>query len=252
MTHTPLHHPRSTGPKRQPTRSRHGFSLIEIMVVVSILAILMIISVAAFMNRQGPVSATRITLAALKGAATEYEVQTGAPPHSGRNDPYNGPVAQNYVGKTFVDASGSPGNAVIGGSTSGADDVKNFSIERFVHQLLINPVGQKMVASLGKDALVDSDGNRFADVVDGWGVKVIYYNPADDFNATHSSPQNYPKAAFLPPSRTPYFASAGPDGKWGDYRQLVRKQKGDSLTTAQATLAKEAEDNIYSFDLVKK
>lgn len=248
MTHTPLHHPRSTGPKRQPTRSRHGFSLIEIMVVVSILAILMIISVAAFMNRQGPVSATRITLAALKGAATEYEVQMGKPAWSGRKPPYNDTVAQNYAGGTFVEPAHSPGNAVIGGSPAGSDDFTSFSIERFVHQLLNNPVGQKMVASLGKDALVDSDGNGFADVVDGWGVKIIYYNPEEDFAGT----ANAGHAEFLPASRTSYFASAGPDGKWGDYRQLVRKQKGDSLTTAQATLAKEAEDNIYSFDLVKK
>jgi|GEM_PF-2159263 len=252
MTHTPLHHPRSTGPKRQPTRSRHGFSLIEIMVVVSILAILMIISVAAFMNRQGPVSATRITLAALKGAATEYEVQMGKPAWSGHKDPspYQYAVTQNYVGNSYVEPAHSPGNAVIGGSVADTDNFMNFSIERFVHQLLNNPVGQKMVASLGKDALGDSDGNRFADVVDGWGVKIIYYNPSEDFDTTTNENKN--TAELLPASRTSYFASAGPDGKWGDHRQLIRKKKGLSLTAAQATLAKEAEDNIYSFDLVKK
>ncbi len=226
-----------------------GFTLIEILVVVSIIMILIGIMAAAFMNRQGPASATRITLAALKGAAVEYEVQTGEPATSGRKDPYNGSVPRNFVNNQYVEPATVHGNAVIGETTSGSADVQGFSIERFVHQLMPNPTTQKMIISLGKDALVDSDGNRFADVVDGWGNKIIYYNPADDFDSTDQ--QNTPNTRFLPVSRTPYFASAGEDGKWGDHRQLIRQRKNESLTAAQATLAKEAEDNVYSFDLVK-
>ena len=230
-----------------------GFTLIEILVVIGIIAILTGILVAAFMNRQGPQSITRITLSALKGAAVEYEVQIGQPPVSMRpsSSPYTGNVRQNFLGGTYAPPnppSGSPPDlAIIGDGVSGQTDFTEFSITRFCHQLLQYPATNTMLMSLGREVIGDSDGDFFADVVDGWGRKIVYYNPAEDFD--QDAGRNQSHAQLFPTARTPYFASAGEDGQWGDHRQLVRRQNGDSLTTAEAQLADEAEDNLYSFEM---
>ena len=239
----------TTMPHRHANRptARPGFTLIEILVVISIITILIGIMVAAFMNRQGPASATRITLAALKAAATEYEVQTSLAAHSGRIDPYGSTVYTNFTDVQYIKPEDNPPKAIIGDTASGQTDFTEFSIARFCHQLLKLPTTNTMLMSLGRDAISDSDGDSFADVVDGWGTKVVYYNPADDFDQVNK--ENHAHAEIFPAYRTAYFASAGLDGEWGDYRQLLRQLDGQSLTAAQTTLAEEAKDNDYSFDL---
>jgi prepilin-type N-terminal cleavage/methylation domain-containing protein len=238
---------------RRSCQPPQGFSLVEILVVIAIIAILVGISVPAFMSRQGPASATRVTLDALKGAATEFEVETGKPAVSLNSGIYANPVYTNYSGTQYLDPNppapqSPPAKAKIGDSVSdAATNFENYSISRFVHQLMIYPTTNKMLRSLGPEVFLDSDGDNFADVVDGWGNKIVYYNPADDFNTT--SNQNNTQAQLFPISRTPYFASAGEDGEWGDYRDLIKYRKNpSSLSASETTLANEAMDNLYSFD----
>ena len=246
MNKTP-HHPHDRRTRTRPRGIARGFTLIEILIVISIIAILTGILVAAFMNRQGPQSATRITLSALKGAAVEYEVELQTAPVSMNQGEYASQVRTNFSGGQYIDPNEDPPKAKIGGTADTETNFRDFSISRFCHQLLKYPTTNKMLMSLGREVIIDADGDGFADVVDGWGRKIVYYNPADNFDRDNDENQKH--AELFPASRTPYFASAGEDGQWGDYRELQRFLKKESQTAAEEKLALEAQDNLYSFEM---
>ncbi|MEL7087130.1 MAG: hypothetical protein AAGL98_01610, partial [Planctomycetota bacterium] len=55
---------------------------------------------------------------------------------------------------------------------------------------------------------------------------------------------------YLPAHPTPFFASAGPDGLWGNAVFLEdREQNRRTLTAAEELLADQAVDNLYSFEI---
>ena len=63
---------------------------------------------------------------------------------------------------------------------------------------------------VAKGWMVDSDGDGFLELVDGWGNKIAYaaYVKRDD---------DFTDDDFFPSSNRPLFMSAGPDGKFGSF-----------------------------------
>lgn len=223
---------------------------------------------------------THLLLVTAKAIAAEYEVQTGAPV-----DPVNNvPIDWSKAKSKNVHFPKGPKSALI--DEPGMDDAarrhQEYSFERFAWAVSQHHSTNIMLRSLGAGYLKDVDGNGFLEVRDRFGrqapKKIVYAakvshsddNPADD---------------FLPQYARPFFASAGPDGKWGhakklhDLRQQRKKlleqlrplrtriEQGRSLTRAlrqrlkqleaqSAEHAREADalaealkDNLYSFRL---
>ncbi len=170
---------------------RAGWSLIELLVVVAIIAILLAILVNTAAESRGPVEQTKVTLKAMMAIYDEYEVSTNKVP----------------------------------GSTAG-------SVSQFCIDVRAFERTQKMLAALGKDVAIDNapatvDG-LIDTVRDGWGVDIRYYPGGS--------------GAGMISFKGPYFASAGPDGKWGTINPATNQPTADTAGT-------EAKDNLYSFSL---
>ncbi len=210
---------RSARARRQArAKARRGFTLTEIMVTISIIAILMAVGAAGVLSVQGVAAKnqTLATMAALKAIADEYKRQAGDPVND-LTPPPNEPIDWN-ISKPR-NATGAAGSAVV-----------NDSIERFVWAVDQDPLTRKMVYALGAGVFVDDkagidnkfgDRDGFNEVVDGWGRRLDY------FQSNSSGP--------IRPHARPFFVSAGQDGEWGDYR-----------SSASTAAQKQAKDNLYS------
>lgn len=103
-------------------------------------------------------------------------------------------------------------------------------IRLFVNQAKEIETCKDMLLALGKDKVVSlADGAEF--VNDPWG-NTIRYAKAVSYTDTFTADDT------LPANPRPFFASAGPDGKWGSANKI-------SATPAQQA---EAKDNLYSSD----
>ena len=129
---------------------------------------------------------------------------------------------------------GSTGNATIG---IGATDTGQ-SAERFVWAALQVESSAKIIRSVEKDALQDTGNTAgMLDLLDGWGNPIRYAAFVSQTD-TVTWDDNLPlRGTESRPD--PFFASAGPDGKWGDASQ----------GTNNAVPNADAADNIYSFNL---
>ena len=162
---------------------------------------------------EGPssVEMTKVTLKIVKAAATEYEVQTGI--MIDQNDRrWEVPQKRNAPSAT-------PGSAIV-------DD----SIERLVCALLEVEQSKKILQSLARDALRDTDGDGFLEVVDDWGNKLVY--------DTHVSHSDADKSDDYLPERNgpdPFVVSAGYDQDFGNAKTNPKDRIED--------------DNLYSFNL---
>lgn len=151
---------------------------------------------AAPARRTRAEAVTKVMLRSAMAVATEFEVQT----------------------KVVIDHR-DPGPAKITGA--------NAEIRRFVHQVSQYAVTRSMLASMGEVVTRDENGVPGL-ILDGWGNPLYY--------AAKVQADNYTADDFLPRFQTAFFASAGPDGKWGSHNA---NGKPDA----------EAADNIYSFNL---
>ncbi len=239
---------------------RRGFTLIEILVAVAVIAILMSIFFAVGKGVRDTANTTntqqlmRTSVAILE----ESQIQTSglAINHVG-NVPFDWWIdkAHNSWGSTGRDVM----TELIGGGANDDPDIDNDherfqdrSIERFVWATYrIQTVRQGLYAGIDEEYLrdkedigvdganntldLDGDGvaleNGFLELRDSWGTKLIYAAFVDWGDSEDGDD-------FLPESNKVFFASAGPDGKWGD---VQGDPEGVGLTKQQY---EESEDNI--------
>jgi len=123
---------------QKPSRQQ-GWSLIELMVVISIITILLAILINTAVEGKGPVEQTKVTLRAAMAVATEYEVTTTL---------------------KIDHLTGTGGN----------------SIARFCSALWKLDRTRTMLMSLGKDAVKSSAGLAPTTILDGWGRNLQYYS----------------------------------------------------------------------------
>lgn len=204
-----------------PAGRRGGFSLIEILVVMAIITLLsgLVIAGAAKMREQSRINQAQIILQAAKSLDIAYRAEVGS--------------IVRYTGTS---------------------DPEEESIRVFVAAMQQLPETQKILMSIGKDFVINdpvndpSDANDAPDIiVDPWGKPLQYrsWNDGTDFaDPVHAGPAG---AGNLPRRGTqtepqPFFASAGPDGRWGEV----------NLNTNLPETGEDGEaatDNIYSFEL---
>ena len=127
------------------SRSQRGWSLIEILVVISIIVILLGIIINTAVEKTGPEQQTKVTVRAAMAIATEYEVRT----------------------QLQIDHANSP-TGYTGAATG---------MGRFIYAVMQIGETQKMLTALGTDAL-DSKTNP-TQILDGWGKPLRYVNVVD-------------------------------------------------------------------------
>ncbi len=156
-------------------RSRGGFSLIELLVVISIIMLMLGFGVVGFVRYMstGVESQTRVVLKQLANVAGEYQGDT-----KGQTVPYTG-----------------------GYPTGSADD----SISKFFTGISGSQSAVDTSILIAEDFSGAAAGSKPSTVKDGWGNAIRYY-PGGSIDATGKG---------LPRRDMPYFASAGADGEWG-------------------------------------
>ena len=120
---------------------------------------------------------------------------------------------------------------VTGGSVAINSPVD--SIEAFVDDAKVPPTTEQMLKALGSDAHTGTT------VKDKWGV-AVRYAPSNE----HNSDESWYTTELRQHPR-PFFASAGPDGEWGDEQERVNREAGQPH---DANLAAQADDNMYSYE----
>jgi type II secretory pathway pseudopilin PulG len=199
-------------------RSPHAFSLVELLVIIGVVVIVVGITLpflAGTLDR-GRTGQARAMLNGLAGALDEYEMRTGAVPTVSHNENL-GPL----------------GTVVVGGDD---DNTIGYFLHRTrnipeVLNLIRASAGPRNVFVIPEDFDPVPSPITINDmkVLDPWGNKIRYVHRvtrADKGNAN---------AAHLPVHPNPFFASAGPDGRWG-------------AVAVDGTRDADAADNIYSFE----
>ena len=184
-------------------RSRPGFTLVEILVVISVIALLIALISVGAIKAQGAASRSQALsmMRSLLGAQEQFKSDSGF--GLGINHDGNAPI--DWDRGTFDrNVSGATGSAGAGGLSSS---------ERFVVAcVLYEPVENILrAAAQGANTLVDDDDDGFLELRDPWDNEVHYRNDnTHDGGMFDGIPNN-----DLPQSRSPYFVSAGKDGEIG-------------------------------------
>jgi prepilin-type N-terminal cleavage/methylation domain-containing protein len=226
-------------------RRRGAFTIVELLVVISIILIVLSIGVVVTrkINEQAVSKAAMLVLTSARAAASDYQAQV------------NNIV--NHLDSTtdpFDWSKDRASNTPLGGikpikypEAANDADLKDrqarLSIKRFCWAATQVPTAKKTLQAIGTQKYFVPE-IEFMVLLDPWGKPLAYaayVSYADTGAATADD--------FLPEQTAPFFASAGPDGKWGDDRALRKRRQGVNLTPQEKIDATAAADNLYSFNL---
>ncbi len=225
----------------------HGFSLVEIMVVVAIIFVLMGLSLIAMkkVSESANTKQARLLLNQMMSIEGEYR-------RTARQS-INHYSANAYTQKPFnwttVRSRNNPDEPGADAVVPNTDAHVKGSIEAFVWATLQLPACDAMYSGLRADRSLrdgDPDANTprlpdgFFEVVDTWGTPIRYYlrNVDEDLYAAGDPERDNYSTDTMRYHATPFFVSAGPDREWGNVS-----------AAGGSTAWKQAQDNIYSFDL---
>jgi hypothetical protein len=170
--------------------------------VLAILSVMLVVlGMSAFMGFANTgcrlrTNINRSTIHMAKGLSTEYRAQFG---YAINHDP----SALSPIDWTIPKTMNAPGAVGSG--------IPNDSIEKFVWAVWqVEELRDRLQSKALSDVVVDSDGDGFLELVDGWGNKIeyaAYVNRGDAYTADD----------HLPAIQTPIFLSPGADGLLGTY-----------------------------------
>lgn len=253
-------------------RRAAGMSLVELMTIVLILSILVTIGVTAGPSLFRQLSRTQVTatIKVLETILTEFRASTGKTVVVKDELPSEGTYNTAFWSKRPANFHGSSAKDIASLSINSPAEYVARSIERFLSITYSNDprsVMTPLFAPFKADVLDDrpdivpdpasskqgkDDGrafgaNKMLEIRDVWGNKMVYkYDENDGVGG------DYKNDNFLPRTRRPFFASSGPDGKFGDQPALDNDHNRDANNHNHGNRAMAAEDNIYSFDLDKQ
>ncbi len=190
-------------PTQSVSHAHRGFSLIEIMVVIAIIALLagITIGVGRKMKQSAQVSNTKLILNICKSAADSYAAKFKPVLHfNGKLEPY---IVSQYIYEDDWSKDKFTKNAPGASGTGEIDD----HIERFVYKVLKFETSSKILKTLQKGQLADLDGDGFLEVRDAFGNMI-------DYAAYVSYQDNYTGDDSLPIHKNSFFASSGRDSQW--------------------------------------
>lgn len=229
-------------------RRGRGFSLMEMLMVIVIIATLLAIGLVAGANfrRDARVKQVKTVLDTCRAAATEYQAATGLVVNHSAYNPGDGstnkikPFDWKALADDDVQLAPLSEKQEQNDDPDKADKATNVYIERFVWAVHQVPSARKILE--GHKFLEDTDADGFAEVVDPFGRALAYaafVNHEDEIE----------KDDYLPEHRTPFFASRGIDGLWGQARfeeEFESAAKYADYLADPDMHADEAKDNIYS------
>ncbi|MEM9419254.1 MAG: prepilin-type N-terminal cleavage/methylation domain-containing protein [Planctomycetota bacterium] len=227
---------------RYPHRSLHGFSLIEILVVISIIAVIMGISVpvAIKMLAQSETAQVRGILIGLAAAADDYNVVTGSVVDHTENRDAFGNTINLYVGQPSPNG-GAQEDATFGyfvytaGQTTTTAKLISLAAKT---DLTFNGVEMLTIADRIQDGSLNRTTIGQVELLDVWGTPIRYAGGVD-----HSD--SFSEDDYLPAHPTAFFASAGPDGEWGE---VDNNNQPVASVDNNGDGEPDAADNVYSFE----
>ena len=205
-----------------------GFTMTELMIVIGIIVILVsMFAGVAGLSDSGKRQKTKALLTKLAAIAQAYEAKTRreVDREEPRLDPQlPGPAADLdfYIGVFAEHVRGVPGP-----------------------DQMLNSISLQNYDGGEPDPKITDDAGE-PTIIDAWGNNIRYV----PFNRNEDDPdrRNYTETDELPNYSRPFFASAGPDGQWGNVRFFERLLAGQSVADLDLPQARLAKDNLYSFD----
>lgn len=201
---------------RSRPRKRAGFTLIEILVTISIIALLIGLVAGGALIAQGSatVNRTQSLMRSLLGAQEEFKSQSGL--GIDLNHDGDGAVPWNSGGPWNENAPGHIGDTTA--SNAGISSSERFVIGCFFFDESADAL---RAAAQGRGTLVDNDGDGFLELRDPWDNEILYRNGNDQTGSFDGINNN-----LLPLNRSPFFISAGKDGEFGTDDDITTLELG--------------------------